>query len=157
MISSRGAARGPVRQLQRDPFGVAEKRALNAAALGDPDATFPRTVRKVFKAITSSTTETTLVRIPWGPRLSVLFDPRGATNIVGGFLFVYGMAESTSIQLSKSPVLTSAAGEPIPFRVLEEAGCDGYIVTATLGTPLPAGTTQTIESFVYAATYAGVL
>ena len=123
---------------------------VNAAAAGQPDATFPRTLRRVFKAITSATQETLLVRIPWGPRLSVLFDPRGATGITGGSLFVYAIVESAQVLLSSTPIAVSTQA----FRVLEEAACDAYLVTATLGTPLPAGASQ-LESYVYAGTYAG--
>ena len=121
---------------------------INAAAAGQPDATFPRTVRKTFKAITSSTQETTLLRIPWGPRISVLFDPRNAIGIAGGSLNVYAVVESSQIPLSVTPI------GAVPIRVLEEAACDSYLVTATLGTALAAGTTQN-ESYVYAGTYAG--
>ncbi|MGO8996100.1 MAG: hypothetical protein ACLQVI_22545 [Polyangiaceae bacterium] len=130
--TTEGGARGPI----------------NAAAGGAPDATFPRTVRKVFKAITSTTQETIMLRIPWGPRLSVLFDPRNAIGIAGGSLNVYAVVESSQIPLS-----TTAIGAT-PLRVLEEAACDSYLVTATLGTPLAAGATQN-ESYVYAGTYAG--
>src|SRR5580698_3144989 len=121
---------------------------INAAAGGVADATFPRTVRKVFKAITSTTQETILLRIPWGPRLSVLFDPRNAIGIAGGSLNVYAIVESSQIPLS-----TTSIGA-VPLRVLEEAACDSYLVTATLGTPLAAGASQN-ESYVYAGTYAG--
>jgi hypothetical protein len=121
---------------------------INAAAGGAPDATFPRTVRKAFKAIISATQETTLLRIPWGPRLSVLFDPRSATGIAGGRLVVYAVVESSQIPLSTTPIGAAA------FRVLEEAACDSFLVTAVLGSPLPAGATQS-ESYVYAGTYAG--
>jgi len=121
---------------------------INAAAGGVADATFPRTVRKVFKAITSTTQETILLRIPWGPRLSVLFDPRNAIGIAGGSLNVYAVVESSQIPLSTTPI------GAVPIRVLEEAACDSYLVTATLGTALAAGATQN-ESYVYAGTYAG--
>ena len=121
---------------------------INAAAGGVADATFPRTVRKVFKAITSTTQETILLRIPWGPRLSVLFDPRNAIGIAGGSLNVYAIVESSQIPLSATPI------GAVPIRVLEEAACDSYLVTATLGTSLAAGATQN-ESYVYAGTYAG--
>jgi hypothetical protein len=123
---------------------------INAAAGGRPDATFPRTVRKTFKAITSSTQETTLLRIPWGPRLSVLFDARDAVGIGGGKLLVYAVVESSQILLSTTTITTPAS----TLAVLAEAACDSYLVTAVLATPLPAGTTQ-IESYVYAGTYAG--
>ena len=123
---------------------------INAAAGGQPDATFPRTVRKTFKAITSPTQETTLLRIPWGPRLSVLFDARGAIGIGGGSLLIYGIVESSQILLST----TAIAGPTTTLAVLAEAACDSYLVTAILGTPLPPGTTQ-VESYVYAGTYAG--
>jgi len=123
---------------------------INAAAGGEPDATFPRTVRKAFKAVTSATQETALVRIPWGPRLSVLFDPRGAIGIEGGKLLVYAVVESSQILLSTTAIATP----PAPLALLAEAACDSYLVTAVLGTPLPAGAAQ-VESYVYAGTYAG--
>jgi hypothetical protein len=123
---------------------------INAAAGGQPDATFPRTVRKAFKAITSLTQETTLLRIPWGPRLSVLFDARGAIGIGGGSLLVYAVVESSQILLSTTPIPTPTS----TLAVLAEAACDSYLVTATLATPIPAGATQ-VESYVYAGTYAG--
>jgi hypothetical protein len=133
----------------RSPGGDA--RAVNAAA-GEADATFPRTVRKVFKAIASPARETDLLRIPWGPRLSVIFDPRSAVGIVGGQLRIYAILESTTVLLSTTPI----ADATTPIRVLEEAACDTYFVTALLGSALPAGVSQ-LESFVYAGTYAGGL
>jgi hypothetical protein len=123
---------------------------INAAAGGQPDAAFPRSVRKTFKAITSTTQETTLLRIPWGPRLSVLFDPRSAVGIAGGSLIVYAVVESSQIPISTTGIVAT------PFLVLAEAACDSYLVTALLGTPLPPGTTQ-VESYVYAGSYAGSL
>lgn len=126
------------------------KDVVNAAA-GERDAVFPRTVRKVYKAVTSDTRETQMLRIPWGPRLSVLFDPRGATNIGGGTVNVYAIIEAD--QFLVRTVLIPVAG-PMPV-ILVEAGCDSFLVTTTLGTPLAAGTTQDVECFVYASTYAG--
>ena len=128
------------------------KDAVNAAA-GERDAVFPRTVRKVYKAVTSDTRATQLLRIPWGPRLSVLFDPRGATNIGGGTVTVYAIIEAD--QFVAQEVTIPVAG-PMPV-ILVEAGCDSFLVTATLGTPLAAGETQAVECFVYASTYAGSL
>ena len=123
---------------------------INAAAGGQPDATFPRTVRKTFKAITSPTQETILLRIPWGPRLSVLFDARGAVGIGGGKLLIYAVVESSQIPLSSTAIPTTTS----TLAVLAEAACDSYLVTAILATPLPPGTSQ-IESYVYAGSYAG--
>lgn len=129
------------------------KDAINAAAGGERDAVFPRTVRKTFKAVTSDTRETPMLRIPWGPRLSVLFDPRDATNIAGGTVFVYAVIEADEFLISET---TIPATGTMP-AILLEAGCDSFLVTATLGTPLGAGVAQTIECFVYASTYAGSL
>ena len=61
---------------------------------------------------------------------------------------VYAVVESSQILLSTTPIAAA------PLRVLEEAACDSYLVTATLGTPLAAGATQN-ESYIYAGTYAG--
>ena len=128
------------------------KDAVNAAA-GERDAVFPRTVRKVYKAVTSDTRATQMLRIPWGPRLSVLFDPRGATNIGGGTVSVYAVIEADEFLVSATTI--PALGPMTP--ILVEAGCDTFLVTATLGTPLAAGATQAVECFVYASTYAGSL
>ncbi len=122
------------------------------AASTEADARFPRTVRKAYKAITSATEETSLVRIPWGPRFSMVFVPRGAAGIVGGRLRVYAVLESD--QVSIFDVAIASAADAIPF--VGEIGCDSFLVAATLGAPLPAGGKQ-VESYVYACTYAGAL
>ncbi len=128
------------------------KEAVNAAAGGERDAVFPRTVRKAYKAVASDTRETPMLRIPWGPRLSVLFDPRSAINIGGGTVYVYAVIEADEFLVSETDI--PLAG-PMPVINLE-AACDTFLVTATLGTPLPPNTDQT-ECFVYASTYAGSL
>jgi len=143
MATSSAALRGV--SSRRPPEGP-----INAAAGGQPDAMFRRTVRKTFKAIASSTQETTLLRVPWGPRLSVLFDARGAIGIGGGKLIVYAVVESSQIPLSSTPIAAPAS----TLAVLAEAACDSYLVTAILGTALPPGATQ-VESYVYAGSYAG--
>jgi hypothetical protein len=148
-MAERSALRAPGGASSRAHHSPLPSGPVNAAALA-PDATFRRSVRKAFKAVLSASQETTLVRVPWGPRASVIFVPRGAVNIAGGRLLVYAVVEAFEAKIADVAIPNDT--DPVP--ILVEAGCDTFLVRATLGAPLAAGTEQ-IESYVYAATYAG--
>jgi hypothetical protein len=94
--------------------------------------------------------ETDMLAVPWGPRVDVIFDPKGAPGIIGGTLRVMARTSGTEVELANVPVTSATT----PIAISVAAGCDEYVVKAVLGTS-PGPNAQRVESYFFARVYAG--
>ena len=95
-------------------------------------------------------TEKDVLALPWGPRLDVMFDPKGAPGIVGGRVRVMARSAGTEVEIAN--VLLASAEQPVALTAM--GGCDEYVIRASLGSD-PGANTKRIESYIYARVYNG--
>ncbi len=94
--------------------------------------------------------EKDILAVPWGPRVDVIFDAKGALGVVGGTVRLMARTAGTEVEIA-SATITS------PDQVLAlsgECGCDEYVVKASLGTD-PGPNARRTESYFFARVYAG--
>jgi hypothetical protein len=101
-----------------------------------------------FKQVT--TKEADILVMPWGPRLDVIFDPKGAPGFAGGSVRIYGRTKNGDMELASTVIQSAGA----PVRLTAEYGCDAYAIRAVLGSEPPATGAPRVESYVYARVYA---
>lgn len=106
-----------------------------------------RNRREVFRAVDER--ETTMLAIPWGPRVDVFFNPLEQVGMAGGTVHLYARTPGGQIEIASAAIPTPAA----PVKLSGAFACDHYVVTAQLGTAAPAGPSET-ESYVFACSYA---
>lgn len=94
--------------------------------------------------------ETDMLAVPWGPRVDVMFDPKGAPGVVGGRLRIMARTAGTEVEIGNVPI--TAADQPIAISVA--TACDEYVVKASLGAD-PGPTARQIESYFFARVYDG--
>ena len=92
--------------------------------------------------------ETDMLALPWGPRLDVTFDPKGAPGIVGGRVRVMARTAGTEIEVANIAILNP--NQPIGLTLA--MGCDEYVIKAQLGSN-PGPASPTVESSFYARVY----
>jgi hypothetical protein len=96
-------------------------------------------------------TERDLLTIPWGPKVDVLVDPRGAAGVLGGTVRLVARTAGTEIELASATIIDPEA----PVLLSGGCGCDEYVVKARLGTD-PGALVKRIESYVFARVYSGL-
>lgn len=106
---------------------------------------------RYFVSIRSETYRSVRVReadvlaLPWGPRLDVTFDPKGAPGILGGRVRVVARTGGTEVELANAVVANP--DQPITFSV--STACDEYVVRAQLGFD-PGPSARQVESYFFA-------
>jgi len=94
--------------------------------------------------------EVDVLAVPWGPRIDVMFDPKGAPGIVGGKIRVMARTAGTEIEIGNAVILSP--DQPVTISVA--SGCDEYVVKAQLGSD-PGLTARPVESYFFARVYDG--
>ncbi len=123
--------------------------AAFVAELNEDEPRFPRIRREAYRPVVRQDRETTLIVVPWGPRLDVLFHPNSAPGIAGGVLRIYARTPGGQFEIARAPIATLAA----PMLLVASAACDHYVVTAVLGTA-PGSGAKSVETYVFASAYA---
>lgn len=92
-------------------------------------------------------TEDSILTLPWGPAVNVMFDPQGtfATNLT---VRLYGVWEGSKVRIASS---TIEAGSNAPVLLSGGIGCDSYLVTAQLD----AAPATLLETLVVGYVYEG--
>jgi hypothetical protein len=88
--------------------------------------------------------------VPWGPRIDVVFDPKGAAGIVGGRVRVMARTSGAEVEIANLPLL--ASDQPVSTSVA--MGCDEYVIKAQLGSD-PGMNARRTDSYVFARVYHG--
>ena len=94
--------------------------------------------------------EADILAVPWGPRVDIMFDPKGALGVVGGTVRVMARTAGTEVEIGK----LSIADANTPLALSVASGCDEYVVKAVLGTD-PGPTAKQVESYFFARVYNG--
>ncbi len=92
--------------------------------------------------------EVDMLAVPWGPRLDIMFDPKGAPGIVGGKVRIMARTAGAEVEISNTIILSPDQ----PITVSVATGCDEYVVKAQLGTD-PGPNARTVESYFFARVY----
>ena len=92
--------------------------------------------------------EKEMLAMPWGPRMDVVFDPKGAPGILGGRLRVMARTAGAEVEIANVPITS----DTLPITLSVANGCDEYVVKATLGSD-PGNLTRRVESYVFARVY----
>jgi hypothetical protein len=116
--------------------------------LDELEAVYRRVRRTTYKTV--GTKETTVLTLRWGPTVDVLFDPKNAPGSAGGTVRIYARTPGGQIEIARATI----ANPPVPLLLTASAGCDHYVVTATLGSAPPAGS-RSVDCYAYACSYAG--
>jgi hypothetical protein len=94
--------------------------------------------------------ETDMLAVPWGPRVDVMFDPKGAPGIVGGTIRVMARTSGTEVEIGNVPITSATT----PIAISVATACDEYVVKALLGSS-PGPNAQRVESYFFARVYDG--
>ena len=88
--------------------------------------------------VTTNASETSILNVPWGPNVDILFDPQNIASFAGGKVVLYAQCRGIRAKLS-SVTITDITK---PLWLTGGAGCENYVVTAQLGSaaavPQPA-------------------
>jgi hypothetical protein len=94
--------------------------------------------------------EADVLAVPWGPRIDVMFDPKGAPGIIGGKVRVMARTAGTEVEIGNLSI--TSADQPLAISIA--SGCDEYVVKAQLGTD-PGPGAHSVESYFFARVYDG--
>jgi hypothetical protein len=87
---------------------------------------------------------------PWGPRMDLIFDPKGASHVVGGTIRVLARTAGTEVEVAS--VTITSVDQPVALTVA--VGCDEYVVQASSGSDPPGGT-KPLDCYFFARVYDG--
>lgn len=101
---------------------------------------------------TLKTQEAEHLAMPWGPRIDVVFHPKGAPGVVSGRLRIMARTKGAGdIEIASANITSSDT----PISLSASFGCDEYVVKASSGID-PGPGARLPESYFYARVYAGL-
>jgi hypothetical protein len=103
--------------------------------------------REVYKPIDAK--ETTVLMLPWAPRIDVIFVPRDLSNVAGGLVRVLARVPGAELEIARGTFVP-----PSPLRLSALAGAETYVIKASLTFTNPALATP-VDAYVYARVYHG--
>jgi hypothetical protein len=103
--------------------------------------------REVYRDVGMS--ETRVLTMPWAPRIDVIVLPRNFANVSGGMVRILARVPGAEIEIASAAVIP-----PNPLRLSAAAGCESYVVQASLMFTNPAGAAP-VDTYVYARVHHG--
>lgn len=91
----------------------------------------------------------TVLTMPWGPRIDVIFDPKGAAHMLGGKVTLAARTAGTEIEITSAFVTNVEK----PLSLSGALACDEYVVYASAATE-PSPQLRRIECYAFARVYA---
>jgi hypothetical protein len=96
-----------------------------------------------------SAEETTLLAMPWAPRIDVYLGPLTDPNIAGGTVKICARMSGLEIAIATAQIVPGQ-----PLRITASAGCPSYAIRAQLTWVNPAAA-QPVQGYVYARVFHG--
>jgi hypothetical protein len=119
---------------------------LDPALAGMSDRFFTSLREETYRAVRP--TERDMLAIPWGPRLDVIFDPKGAPGMLGGRVRIMARTSGTEVEIANVPILSADQ----PITVTASQACDQYVIKASLGSD-PGLQARRVESYFFARVF----
>lgn len=103
--------------------------------------------KEAYRAV--KTQEAEHLTLPWGPRIDVVFDPKGAPGLLNGRVRLMGRTRGAREFELASMTITNADA---PITLSASFACDEYVVKASAGSD-PGLSVRIPESYFFARVY----